>query len=226
MPGRRDDPMKVLVFDLDDTLYEELSYVRSGFQAVAAAMEDRFGINREEAFQLMWDRLKYGRGKIFDEMLQHYRLYSKTLVQKCIGIYRHHEPDIKLHHSADRCLDRFRDYPIYIVTDGHKIVQHRKLLALGLYNRVKFCYITHRYGIKHAKPSPYCFLHIVRKEKIVPNDVVYIADNPYKDFVGIKPFGFRTIRIMQGNYKHVEMPLSYEAEHRIFSLDELDRYLV
>ena len=33
----------IIVFDLDDTLYDERTYVMSGFAAVAEMLHDRFG---------------------------------------------------------------------------------------------------------------------------------------------------------------------------------------
>ncbi|GCD81159.1 HAD family hydrolase [Parageobacillus thermoglucosidasius] len=214
--------MKVVVFDLDDTLYDELTFVRSGFRAVAAFLRNIINISEEELFEWMWTRLQTnGRGAIFDDLLHHFGAYSKTMVRKCISVYRMHKPDIVLPETTITCLEQLKDRPLYIVTDGNKIVQHNKLEALHLYKKMKHCYVTHRYGIHNAKPSPYCFMHIVKREKVSPHDVVYIGDNPKKDFVGIKPLGFRTIRVMTGQYRSIEMPKEYEADIRIESLTQL-----
>ena len=48
-----------------------------------------------------------------------------------------------------------------------------------------------------------------------------MGDNPHKDFVGIKPLGFQTIRIKQGSYKNVEVTKDYEAHLTLGSLREL-----
>lgn len=211
----------VLVFDLDDTLYEELTFVKSGFKAVAHYLNEHYSIPVQSGLEFMLAKLSSGRGRIFDDLLIHHGIYKKDLVRKCISIYRLHQPEIKLYPEADACLERFRNIPLYIVTDGNKVVQYNKIKTLGLTKRVGFCYITHRYGIKNAKPSPYCFLKICEREKVTPKEVVYIADNPYKDFVGIKPLGFKTIRIMTGNFKTVELAKKFEAEYRFNSLHEL-----
>lgn len=55
--------------------------------------------------------------------------------------------------------------------------------------------------------------------------MVYIGDNPYKDFVGIKPLGFRTVRVCRGQYKEIVKTEEYEAGYRIKSLEELDDVL-
>lgn len=211
----------ILVFDLDDTLYEELTFVKSGFRAVARYLSEQFSVPVQTGLEFMLEKLSSGRGRIFDDLLINYGIYKKNLVRKCVSIYRLHRPEITLYPEADACLERFRDYPLYIVTDGNKVVQQNKIKALGLDQRVKFCYITHRYGIKNAKPAPYCFLKICEREKVTPKEVVYIADNPHKDFVGIKPLGFKTIRVLQGAYREIRLSCDYEADNRIGALDEL-----
>lgn len=217
--------MKIAVFDLDDTLYDEMTYVASGFRAVARYLQQEKGIPADDAFERMMRELgERGRGRVFDEALAAYGLRTAALVCRCLRVYRSHKPDIRLYDDAVRCLDRLArsGIPIYIVTDGNKHVQQAKLQALGLYDNpsIKKCYITRRFGIRHEKPSPYCFLQICRLEKASPEDVVYIGDNPHKDFVGIKPLGFRTVRVLRGSYASVRKSAEYEADVEIANLDE------
>jgi putative hydrolase of the HAD superfamily len=212
----------ILVFDLDVTLYDEITFVKSGFKAVADFLEQKYGINSSESYQFMLDDLaKSGRGKIFNNILQKHNLENKANITKCLTIYRTHFPNISLSPDAVNCLNRFSGWHKYIVTDGNKVVQHNKIEALGLYSKFNKCFITHRYSKKHSKPSPYCFLKISELEKVDPNEVVYIGDNPKKDFVNIKPLGFNTIRILKGEYQGLEVSKAYDAAYKIKSLDEL-----
>ncbi|AZN38497.1 HAD family hydrolase [Paenibacillus albus] len=214
----------IYVFDLDDTLYKEINYVYSGFQAVADNLEREYGWSSETSFQFMKQVMEQkGRGAVFDELLIKHNMYSKKLVRSCLAVYRRHYPVLQLSEDAENCLKRLQSEQavVYIVTDGHKEVQSMKLKSLGLFSRVRKCYITHRYGISRAKPSPYCLLAIARREQTDPANIVYIGDNPVKDFVGIRPLGFRTIRIRQGAHQHVQLTPEYEAEIDIFSLNEL-----
>jgi putative hydrolase of the HAD superfamily len=213
----------ILVFDLDDTLYDELTFVHSGFQAVARFLEAKEAIPARAGFDYLWRALPEGRGRLFDQLLSEYGLYSQKGVAACISVYRGHSPAIQLDPDAEACLTRFASFPKYLVTDGNKLTQRNKIKALGLKSRFKHCYVTHCYGIKRAKPSPYCFQKICEREKVRPEQVVYIGDNPHKDFVGIKPLGFKTVRIMKGLHKTVEKPPEYEAAARIKSLNELTK---
>lgn len=214
--------MKVIVFDMDDTLYDEYEYVKSGFRAVSKFLAPILAISEAELFTFMWLELEdKGRGQIFDHLLKHYGYYTKTLARKCVFVYRMHEPNIALPNETIVILNKLKVYPLYLVTDGHKMVQYNKIKALGLEQWMRHCFITHRYGKKHAKPSPYCFQLIQKREKVPPHEIVYIGDNPRKDFVGIKPLGFRTLRVMTGEYRQLKMPEAYEAELQIYSLREL-----
>lgn len=217
--------MKIIVFDLDDTLYDELTYVRSGFEAVAHALGMQFQAEPEALVQLMWQTLKKeGRGKVFNAALESLHQLTNKNVRRCVSIYRHHFPEnLQLYNDAETVMQylEVRRIPRYIVTDGNKLVQHRKLQALQLEQRMTKCFITHRYGVKHAKPSPYCFQKIAQIEKVSPADIVYIGDNIAKDFIGIKKLGFQTIRIMRGSYVSLERPTEYQAHKNVQLLTEI-----
>ena len=212
----------VLVFDLDDTLYPELSYVHSGFRAVAAFLGPVLHVPIEAlAASMVAEEAIHGRGQVFDAVLRQHGRWSKALVAACLRTYRQHRPEISLFPDAERALTRFADQPLYLVTDGHKEVQARKVAALGLTGRVRHAYLTNRYGRHRAKPNPHVFELICRREGVVPAEVTYVGDNVKKDFVGIKPLGFNTVRVLRGNYVHYVADEAHEAARTIHSLDEL-----
>ena len=214
--------MPVLVFDLDDTLYPELSYVHSGFRAVATFLSPLLGLPAETlAAGMIAEEAAQGRGQVFDNVLRQHGRWSKALVAACLRTYRQHRPELTLYPDAERCLARFANWPLYIVTDGHKEVQARKVTALHLTGRVRHAYLTNRYGRHRAKPDPHVFQLICQREGVTPNGVTYVGDNVRKDFVGIKPLGFRTVRILRGNYAHLAADSAHEADRSIHSLDEL-----
>jgi len=213
----------ILIFDLDDTLYEELTYVKSGFRAVSFFLNQYLGIPHKDSFEAMLKVLASdGRGNVFNKILEHYAVNSKHNVKKCIAIYRSHKPVIALTDSARKCLERFSDVPNYIITDGNKIVQKNKIKALNLNKWIKRVFCTHQYGLRNSKPSPYCFKKIANIEKISPKNIVCIGDNPHKDFMDIKVLGFKTIRVLTGNYRFVKLDTEHEAHLSVNSLDEIN----
>ncbi len=77
--------IKAVLFDLDDTLYDESAFVTSGFRTVAAHLADRFGVDKQEAFSAMMAVLTTEvRGKVFDRVLEQYDLYSSHLVMELV----------------------------------------------------------------------------------------------------------------------------------------------
>ena len=121
----------IIVFDLDDTLYDEITYVRSSLFEVAVYLSGKLQIPKDIIYANLNEVLKKkGRGKVFDIVLNNYDIYSKTEVNKCLSIYRNNNPKIKLFDQAIDCLERFSDFRKYLVTDGNKIVQKKKIEAL------------------------------------------------------------------------------------------------
>jgi putative hydrolase of the HAD superfamily len=213
----------IFVFDLDDTLYPEITFVESGFRAVAAFLEKMHNIPRDESMRMMLYELQQnGRGKIFDVLLKHFNFSSKKLRMQCLKVYRSHKPEITLFEDAEIVLTHLKDYTKYIITDGNKNVQHNKVEALQLYPRFKKVFITRRYGLDREKPNPFCFLKICQMEKVGPQDVVYIGDNPNKDFIKIKQLGFKTIRVRRGMFENHSLSEEYEASQEVNKLTEID----
>lgn len=216
----------VLIFDLDDTLYDERVYVESGLRAVAAFGAERFGWDAEQSFHLMCGILdEEGRGAIFDRWLDSHDRNSKRLIAECVRVYRHHEPDLWLNEHAKELLPDLRRRPLYLVTDGHKIVQQRKVEALRIMPYFRGIYITHRFGVKNAKPSLHCFEIIRRRECAEWRDLVYVGDNPAKDFVNLNAQGARTVRVRTGVHRKVEAAPGYDAKYQIPDLGHLPRLL-
>ena len=221
--------IKVIVFDLDDTLYDEIEYVKSCFKEVSNYFSYKFKIDKNLIYNYMIQDLETnGRGKIFDNMLENFKIYSKENIKKAILVYRTHKPNIVLPQESIEVLSYYNSLkiPIYIVTDGNKIVQNRKIEALGVRKKKKKDFITHRYGLKHSKPSTYCFEKIAKLEKVEYKDIVYIGDNPNKDFVNIKKLGFRTIRVLKGMFSNSNKETKFEAELNILSLVELKNIIL
>lgn len=193
-----------------------MTYVKSGFDAVSLYLSPKFKLNSDVIKNRMICLLKEkGRGKVFDTILYENNIYSRKEVTKCVSVYRSHKPNIKLYDDAYIFIKKNQNLPIYIVTDGNKLVQRKKIEALGLLSIIKKAIPTRNYGIKNEKPSPCVFLKICRFEKTEPEKVIYFGDNPLKDFVGIKSLGFKTIRINRGQFQNLSVDSAHDAHFSI-----------
>ena len=211
----------IFIFDLDDTLYPEINYVLSGFKTLSKYLEINHNIDSERSYKFMKSEVeKNGRGKVFDKLLKQYNIFTKGLLRKCILIYRHHDPNIFLDLATKEILNYLKG-DIYLVTDGHKVVQAKKIKALNLDLYFKKIFITHRYGTIHSKPSTYCFDLIRKSENCDWNELVYIGDNPQKDFVNLNSNGSITIRVLSGMFSSVKALPGYGSKYEIRSLKNL-----
>jgi putative hydrolase of the HAD superfamily len=217
----------ILIFDLDDTLYDETSFVMSGLCAVALHGEKAFGWEAERSLGYMQEVLEHeGRGRVFDRWLEQHGRSSKARVAECVKIYRHHRPNLQLFPAAKVVLDQFFGrVPMYLVTDGHKIVQSNKIAALGLFPAFQRVLITHRFGIRYAKPSTYCFERIRQAEGCRWSDMIYVGDNPSKDFVNLNTLGALTVRVLTGGHRNVVALPGHDAQISIQNLEALPQVL-
>ena len=213
------------IFDLDDTLYLERHFVESGFHAVAIKLNFLWGWSADESLKFMLNVLdNEGRGYVFNRLLEFHDALSAKNIRHCVNVYRFHKPQINLTLAVRRVLESFNHKP-YLVTDGHKMVQHNKIKSLDIDSLFKRTYITHRYGLCYAKPSIYCFDLIRKKEKCKWTDMFYVGDNPAKDFVNLNSLGVHTIRVKTGEHREVIAKKGFDAKYKINSLNELHALL-
>lgn len=200
------DHPRVVAFDLDDTLYMERTYVRSGFEAVSGYVREKYGLSgfSEKA----WDLLESGvRGKIFDETFR--QLDRNDLVAKVgdlVEVYRAHVPVIELLPDARQVLADLRSSCRFaVISDGPTISQQKKVAALGLHNLVEVIILTGERGEGFSKPSPWAYQEVESRCNVQASSCAYIGDNPAKDFLGAKSRGWKTVRIRRQGGLHADV---------------------
>lgn len=176
--------IKGVIFDLDDTLYSEKEYVRSGYKAVS----DYLGSGHEER---LWGFFEKGKPAI-DELLK--ELGREKEKAEVLDIYRSHKPNIHLYPGATEMISNLKDRGIKvgIITDGRPEGQRNKLEALGL--EVDDVIITDELGgIQFRKPCDIAFRIMMTRWRMNPADVIYVGDNPIKDFQAPQQLGMRSL---------------------------------
>jgi putative hydrolase of the HAD superfamily len=185
----------LVVFDLDDTLYLEADFVRSGFAAVEATLRV------EGLAATAWLLHESGqRGTVLTEaLLRHDREPTTEEVRRAVAVYRCHTPRIGLAPDADTALRVFASDPsveLALLTDGDAVTQRNKIEALGLADRIGRIMITDELGPDRTywKPHPEAF-RLLQGGVRPCSTCVYIADNPRKDFDAPVQLGWHTVRL-------------------------------
>ena len=176
--------IKGVIFDLDDTLYSEKEYVKSGYKAVS----DYLGGGYAEK---LWSFFESGKPAI-DELLN--ELGRENEKTKAVEVYRSHKPTIHLYPGVTEMIEELRakGIKVGIITDGRPEGQRNKLETLGL--DVDDVIITDELGgIQFRKPCDIAFRILITRWRLNPADVVYVGDNPVKDFQAPRQLGMRSI---------------------------------
>ena len=188
-----------VVFDMDDTLYLERDYVRSGFRAVAAAVADQTGVSKGDAFALLWGHFEAGtRGTTFDELLARYpEIGASFTVPDLVTVYREHAPTIELLPEIEALLLELRaqGVPLGVITDGPYVSQRAKADALRLEDYTDSVILTDTWGKDFWKPHPKAFEEASRALGLPPENLIYIGDNPSKDFNAPAQLGWQSVRL-------------------------------
>lgn len=218
-----------LVFDLDDTLYRERDYVRSGIAAVDIWVQWRLGAYGFDATATrLWNAGR--RAKLFDMALAELGVAADpATIAAMVAIYRDHLPRIRLAPDALAFLDSDHGFGLALVTDGFGAAQRRKVAALGLshYAFDPIVY-TDDWGPAFWKPHRRAFDAVEAAHREGSNRFVYVADNPTKDFLAPRALGWGTVQIDRADAVHSRVapsPRHCAATH-IKSLRDLTRQRV
>ncbi|MBN1391996.1 MAG: HAD family hydrolase [Sedimentisphaerales bacterium] len=188
-----------VVFDLDDTLYDELDYCKSGFNAVAHSLSNLVDVlSPEDIFDSLWQQFNAGnRTKTFNAALDDLGVhYDEKLIHKMVETYRSHHPKISLPADSEKVLKQLSGkYTLALLTDGFLPAQQLKVKALKIEKYFKCIICTEQLGREYWKPSPVGFEKILKKLNAAPQNTAYVADNVEKDFIAPNKLGFFTIQI-------------------------------
>ncbi len=204
-----------VVFDLDDTLYDEIEYCKSGFSAIAKFLTNQLGEPpAEHIFGILRKEFTAGNHtKTFNVALDELAInYDDKLIDEMVRVYRNHIPNIKLPQDSKDILSRLSaKYTLGLLTDGFLPAQRLKVQALGIEKYFKCIVYTEELGRDCWKPSPAGFEKILKNLDTKPENAVYIADNEKKDFIAPNKLGLLTIQIIRPACMHTSSSGQSEA---------------
>ncbi len=183
MPKKSLNNLQAVILDLDDTIYPERDYVLSGYREI----ERELGISADKLFKAFEE----GKPAIDTVLADEGRL---DLKEECLYIYRNHEPKINAYDGMKDMIKNLREKGIFvgIITDGRVNGQNAKLNALKL--QVDNVIITDELGgIKFRKPCDIAFRIMQKHANCDFAKMVYVGDNPVKDFVAPMQLGMQSI---------------------------------
>jgi putative hydrolase of the HAD superfamily len=212
--------VRAVIFDLDDTLYPELDFVRGGFDAAAAVLERRHAVDRRRVAERMMELLHtIGRGRVFDAIVEELDLgHAEHVVPLLLYAYRTHRPQLAPYPDVLPVLRRLTDagMRLGVLTDGLATVQQRKLDALRLDVPLDPVVLAGELPAALGKPSAASYAVACELIDLPPFEITSVGNDPYKDFAGAREVGMRTVRVREPS---ATFPVVDAARH------EADQYV-
>ncbi len=206
---------KVIAFDLDDTLYKEIDFLKSAYIEIASIVDKS---HPETLYNNMISNY-YKGNNVFKFISETYPAYT---VERLLEIYREHYPSISLSNEEWNVLLKLKTEAITgLITDGRSLTQRNKIKALGLENYFDKIVISEEIG--YSKPDIRLFNEF---KKFDVSQYYYIANDTKKDFVTPNRIGWITICLLDVNNQNIQkqdFSLSeyYLPQIKIKSLNEL-----
>ena len=205
------DKHTCFVFDLDDTLYLEMDYLKSAYKAISYLIEPE---HSDELYTEMLE-IYFSGNNSFGFLLEKYPKMNLS-VEKLLNLYRNHQPKIILREGVFDLLFEIknRGSKIGIITDGRGNTQRNKIKALGIESMIDKLVISEEFG--NEKPAPVLFESIMKNEAF--KQFYFFGDNPNKDFIAPKRLGWCCIGILDNKNIHYKDPseLSFEYLPHMF----------
>lgn len=216
--------IQAIVFDMDDTLYEEKEYVKSGFKQLDTWVINNF---QKTGFYEIATRLfnVEDRKFIFNKSLEYLNLpYNPEVINEMLTIYRTHEPDIEMPDDARWVINVLKcQVKLGLITDGFLISQQKKIKALKLKDSFHAIILSDKYGREHWKPSVIPYEAVSNELQCRHHECVYIGDNVNKDFITPNKLGWTTVQLERKNgiYANAFVSSEYHAQYQITNLKQL-----
>lgn len=204
-----------VIFDLDDTLYDEVEYCKSGFHAVAdflAQLPD--WPDSQRIYDALWSQFSAGNHtKTFNAAIEQLgKGYDEKIISRLVEVYRNHEPEIKLPADSLNILEQLAGrYDLALLSDGFLPAQQLKVRALGIEKIFKAVIYTEKLGRNAWKPSPIGFEKLIETLDTPAEKMVYVADNRQKDFIAPNKLGLSSIQIIRPGRIHAESSTDPDA---------------
>jgi putative hydrolase of the HAD superfamily len=206
--------IKVVAFDLDDTLFNatDLSW-EARISGLKAMISKGLNIELKKASLILNEIVKeYGSNNS-----NHYNIFirrinrfepqiefissSKKNMYVTTAVMAYHEQKIKMIEPFEDvvpCLREIKSMGIKtaIISDGIPIKQYEKILRLGIDEFVDLIVISDEIGVR--KPNPKLFEYCLKKFGISGEESIYVGDNPVKDLIPARMNGMFSVYIHRG----------------------------
>lgn len=136
-------------------------------------------------------------------------------------LYRSHKPEIHLYEGVLELIKYLKNNGIKvgIITDGRPEGQRNKIAALGLDKLIEDIIITDELGgLQFRKPNDIAFRIMQCRWRIPYEQLIYVGDNPKKDFQAVRQLGMEGIYFENADGIYKDLVNIYEGMPKVNSV--------
>lgn len=223
----------MIVFDLDDTLYKEIDFVKSATRAIAREIGHSGEMPESDALTILQESANTEKG--LDNLAAELwirRPDTQFTVPRMLEIYRTHQPDIHLPSGVAQMLELLNnnDVRLGLITDGRTLTQRAKIKALGIerYFAPENIIISEEIGAGKNSARPF---RLIMERNVNEQKFTYVGDNPAKDFHWPNILGWKTAMLRDSTGQNIHSQLvgvtpDYRAAYAVDDFAELTSLLV
>ena len=197
--------IKVVIFDLDNTLTDFMRMKESAVEAAVGAMVDaglRFPPEQiKDKIYEVYEREGIEFQQVFDEALKELLGDTdfKILAAGIVGYRRAKEASLVLYPHVRVTLIELmkRGIRLAVVSDAPRKEAWLRLCYLQLHHM--FDFVSTFEDVGERKPSPVPFQRALEYFDVAPSEAIMVGDWPERDITGASKIGMRTVFARYGN---------------------------
>ncbi len=184
--------IKVVAFDLDNTLYDQDEYYK---QVIAEFAIDR-NLVYEELLEIFC-KIKESSRDIFGDILSEYGIFTSELQEAIFEKYNKIDAKIKLFDNAVEAIKFLTEkkIKIAIITNGVITAQQNKIRCLGIENMFNIIIYARTWGKEFEKPHERSFSYLLEWCNCSAREVIFLGDSLETDIRGAEQLGIHAIHI-------------------------------
>ncbi len=211
----------VVIFDLDDTLYNEIDFLKSAYKEISVKIACEVKVSNETIYNEMLGYF-YNKENAFKKILFKYKCSFN--LPGLLNLYRNHLPQIRLTQDRVEVLNFLKDkgFNLGLLTDGRSVQQRNKIKALNLTQWFSEIIISEEFGSEKPNINNYKYF----ENTFGDGSYYYIGDNIKKDFISPNRLNWETICLLDNGlniHKHNTSFIDeeYAAKYTIRYLSEI-----
>jgi putative hydrolase of the HAD superfamily len=213
---------KAIIFDLDNTLYDETSYLQSIFTAFFKSYKKQDV--PDDIMQKITPEFRCANADVLQGMLQLIQANTKQNHDEIFQLYCHHQANINLTKAVKTLLVRFKEqgFKLGVLTNGVITVQRNKVNLLSITELVDVVVYARENGASFEKPHQQAFTRVCQQLNVDTEEAIMVGDNIKCDIEGALNAGLSVVYLKNEYTK--EKRLSVPTITQLHELEKLINY--